>query len=72
MIRAYCSRCNRDLDILPTPICSRDMICRGCFWDLNREEIKAEFEKARKREAEECQNNNNHLTEEKQETLELI
>jgi hypothetical protein len=53
MIRAYCSRCNRDLDIISTPVCSRDMICRGCFWDLNREEIKEGFRKS-KEENEKC------------------
>ena len=45
------------------------MICRGCFWDLNREEIKAEFEAARQKEADEQWK---EKKEEKQGTLEHI
>lgn len=47
MIQAYCSRCNKDLGILPRPVCSKDMICRGCFRDISKEGIKAEIEEIR-------------------------
>ena len=43
-MQIHCYKCNKDLGILPGPVCNDNMICKKCFNDISREGIMMEIE----------------------------